>query len=53
MTKYDYISRITELEQQGKWEKIKEITFHRYDQMKEVVGRFTKTEITGYTYRKL
>jgi len=31
LTKYNYIEKMTELEQQGKWRKIHEITFDRYD----------------------
>ena len=55
LTKYDYITRITELENENKWKKVKEITFYRYDQVEGIkdIGRFSKTEIKGFTYQKL
>ena len=53
LTKYDYISKMTELTEQGKWEKLDEWTFDRYDQLEEVVGRFSKVEAKAFAYRKL
>lgn len=53
LTEYSYGTRIKELEEEGKWKLIKEITFDRYDQIEEAVGRFSKVEIKGYVYQKL
>ena len=53
LTEYSYGTRIRELEEQGKWKLVKEITFHRYDKIEEAVGRFSKVEIKGYVYQKL
>lgn len=53
LTKYDYITKIKELETQGRWKLAKEITFDRYDKIEESVGRFSKVEIKGYVYEKL
>ena len=53
LTEYSYGDKIRELEEQGKWKLVKEITFNRYDQIEEAVGRFSKVEIKGYVYQKL
>jgi predicted TPR repeat methyltransferase len=53
LEQYSYGQRIKELEEQGKWKLIKGITFDRYDQIEEAVGRFSKVEIKGYVYQKL
>ena len=53
LTKYDYISKMNELEEQGKWKKINEWTFDRYDQLEEAIGRFSKVEAKAFAYVKL
>jgi len=53
LTKYDYISKMTELEDQGKWRKLHEWTFDRYDQLEEAIGRFSKVEAKAFAYLKL
>jgi predicted TPR repeat methyltransferase len=53
LTKYNYIDKITELEQTGKWKKIEEWTFDRYDKLEEAVGRFSKVEAKAFAYQKL
>jgi len=50
LTQYSYGIKIKELEEQAKWKLVKEITFDRYDQIEEAVGRFSKVEIKGYVY---
>jgi len=53
LTKYNYIEKMTELEETGKWRKVHEITFDRYDQLEEAVGRFSKVEAKAFAYQKL
>ena len=53
LTKYGYGDKIKELEDLGKWKLVKEITFDRYDQLDEAIGRFQKVEVKGYAYEKL
>lgn len=53
LTKYNYEEKIKELETQEKWKFVKEITFDRYDQLQESIGRFSKVEIKGFIYQKL
>jgi predicted TPR repeat methyltransferase len=53
LEKYSYGEKIKELEETKRWKLIKEITFDRYDQMEEAVGRFSKVEIKGFVYQKL
>ena len=53
LTMYKYGEKIKELEDQGKWKLAKEITFTRYDQLDEAIGRFQKVEVKGYAYQKL
>lgn len=53
LTKYDYISKIKELEETKRWELVKETTFERYNNLEEAVGRFSKVEVKGYIYKKL
>ena len=50
LTQYSYGQRIAEITEEGKWKLVKEITFDRYDQIEEAVGRFSKVEIKGYVY---
>lgn len=40
LTQYGYGPRMNEIETEGRWKLVKEITFDRYDQITEVVGRF-------------
>ena len=41
------------LEQEGVWKKVKEATHFKYDQYKEQVGRFKKTEVFTFAYQRL
>jgi len=41
------------LVQEGKWRYVKEITFDRYDQLEESVGRFQRVEAKAFAYQKL
>uniref|UniRef100_A0A7S3MUJ7 Methyltransferase domain-containing protein n=1 Tax=Strombidium inclinatum TaxID=197538 RepID=A0A7S3MUJ7_9SPIT len=53
LTKYAYGPYMKKLEEEGKWKFVKEVTFARYDQLEEVVGRFSKTEAKAFAYVKL
>ena len=53
LTQYSYGDKIKALEEEGKWELVKEITFERYDKLEEEVGRFKKVEVKGFAYKKL
>ena len=53
LTKYNYIEKMTELETHGKWKKLDEWTFDRYDQLEEAIGRFSKVEAKAFAYQKL
>lgn len=53
LTQYGYEEKIKALEEEGKWKFVKEITFDRYDQLEEVIGRFTKVEVKAFVYQKL
>jgi SAM-dependent methyltransferase len=53
LTKYAYGPYMQKLVDEGKWEYISELTFARYDQLEETVGRFTKTEAKAFAYKKL
>jgi predicted TPR repeat methyltransferase len=53
LTKYNYIEKMNELEAQGKWKKLHEWTFDRYDQLEESIGRFSKVEAKAFAYQKL
>ena len=53
LTKYNYADKMKELEDNNRWEKVKEITFERYNNLEEAVGRFSKVEVKGYIYKKL
>ena len=37
---YGYSQKMKELEEEGMWKYIKEITFDRYDRLEETIGRF-------------
>jgi predicted TPR repeat methyltransferase len=50
LTKYSYIDKMRELEDQKKWRLVKEITFDRYDQLEEAIGRFSKVEAKAFAY---
>jgi hypothetical protein len=53
LTMYGYAEKMKELEDSGKWKFMKEITFDRYDQLEESIGRFTKVEAKAFVYQKL
>ncbi len=53
LTQYNYIDKITELENTGKWKKVDEWTFDRYDKLEQAIGRFQKVEAKAFAYQKL
>lgn len=53
LTMYGYEEKIKNLETEGKWAFVKEITFDRYDQLEEEIGRFKKVEVKAFVYQKL
>lgn len=53
LTKYNYVEKIEELIQTGRWKLVAETTFDRYDQLEESVGRFSKVEAKAFAYQKL
>ena len=53
LTQYNYVEKIKELVDTGKWSLVNEITFDRYDQLEEAVGRFQKVEAKAFAYQKL
>lgn len=53
LTQYNYIEKINDLVESGKWRLVKEVTFDRYDKLEETVGRFTKVEAKAFAYQKL
>ena len=53
LTKYNYVEKIAQLDEDKKWQKVHEITFDRYDQLDEAVGRFSKVEAKAFAYQKL
>jgi hypothetical protein len=53
LTKYNYNEKIKQLEDTGKWQKLDEWTFDRYDQLEEAIGRFSKVEAKAFAYKKL
>lgn len=53
LTKYNYNEKIKELSDTGKWKLIHELTFDRYDQLDQAIGRFTKVEAKAFAYQKL
>lgn len=50
LTMYGYEEKMKQLEEQGKWRYIKELTFDRYDQLGEGIGRFQKVEAKAFLY---
>ena len=42
-----------EMEKEGRWKQIHEERFHKYDQLPEGIGRFTKTPVKVYAFQKL
>jgi hypothetical protein len=53
LTKYNYIDKMEELVAEGKWKYVSELTFDRYDQLEEGIGRFSKVEAKAFAYQKL
>ena len=53
LEKYAYGAYMKKLVDEGKWKFVKEVTFPRYDQLDDTVGRFTKTEAKAFAYQKL
>ena len=53
LEKFGYGKRMSELESEGKWKKLKEVTFTRYDQLKDQsVGRYRAVEVKAFAYQK-
>jgi len=51
LTDYGYQTRMDELEQEGKWKKLEEITFERYFNLnEEVIGRWKRVDIKCFAY---
>jgi len=53
LTQYNYIEKMTQLTNDGKWKLVEEVTFDRYDQLEQAVGRFSKVEAKAFAYQKL
>ena len=53
LTQYNYNEKIKQLEDTGKWQKVDEWTFDRYDQLEQAIGRFSKVEAKAFAYKKL
>ena len=53
LEKFGYGKRMKELEDEGKWEKVSETTFTRYDKLEEAVGRYSSVEVKCFGYKKL
>jgi len=54
LTDYGYGARIAELEAEGKWKKVEELDFYRYDNLgDEVVGRYKKSLVKCFGYQTL
>ena len=55
LEKYGYGAKMDQIENELKqWVKEKEVTFERYDNLKdEQVGRYQKVEIKAFAYKKL
>ena len=53
LEKYAYGPYMKKLEDEGKWKFIKSVTFTKYDQYTDRVGRFTPTESQALCYQKL
>ena len=53
LEKYSYGARMDEIEKEGRWKKVKEVTFTRYDKLEEEVGRYRPVEVKCFAYQKL
>ncbi|TNV75804.1 hypothetical protein FGO68_gene1476 [Halteria grandinella] len=53
LEEFGYGKRIAEIEAEGRWKQVKEITFTRYDKLEEEVGRYRPVEVKAYAYQKL
>ena len=53
LEKYNYGARMDEIEKEGRWKKVKEVTFTRYDKLEENVGRYSPVEVKCFAYQKL
>jgi predicted TPR repeat methyltransferase len=50
MTKYNYVEKIAQLDNDKRWKLVHEVTFDRYDQLEESIGRFSKVEAKAFAY---
>ncbi len=50
LEKYSYGARMQEIENEGRWKKVKEVTFTRYDKLEEEVGRYRPVEVKAFAY---
>ena len=53
LEQYGYGARMDEIEKEGRWKKVKEVTFTRYDKLTEEVGRYRPVEVKCFAYQKL
>ena len=54
LTDFGYGARMAELEAEGKWKKVEELDFYRYDNLgDEVVGRYKKSLVKCFGYQTL
>ncbi len=52
LEQYGYGKRMDEIEKEGRWKKVKEVTFTRYDKLQEEVGRYRPVEVKCFAYLK-
>jgi len=52
LEQYSYGKRMDEIEKEGRWKKVKEVTFTRYDKLQEEVGRYRPVEVKCFAYLK-
>ena len=54
LTDFGYGKKMDELEADGKWKKVKELDFYRYDKLgDEVIGRYKKSLVKCFGYQVL
>ena len=50
LQEYSYGARMEEIEKEGRWKKVKEVIFTRYDKLDEEVGRYKPVEVRCFAY---
>eukprot|EP00347_Sterkiella_histriomuscorum_P006661 403351916 len=54
LEEYGYGKRMQEIVDEGRWQKLDEVAFDRYDNLgDEKVGRYQKVEVRAFAYKKL